>query len=99
MLAQLLSSYEMTQQVSPSDSINVIELFADFAERSVDAVMAILTSINFASLKRISFRAQRQHRAPLLRLWVCIAAFDYHVHEDLMQNLFTFLLSFLRPDA
>ena len=99
MLAQLLNSDEMTQQVSPSDSINVIELFADFAERSVDAVMAILTSINFASLKRISFRAQRQHRAPLLRLWVCIAAFDYHVHEDLMQNLFTFLVSFLRPDA
>lgn len=99
MLAQLLNSDEMTQQVSLQESVNVLELFADFAERSNDAVLAILTSINFASLKRISFRAQRHHRASLLRLWVCIISFDYRVHEDLMQNLFTFLLSFLRADA
>ena len=63
MLAQLLNSDEMTQQVCLQESINVIDLLADFAERSYDAVLAILTSINFASLKRISFRAQRHHRA------------------------------------
>ena len=99
MMAQLLNSDEMSQQLSLRNTINVIELFADFAERSNEAVVSILTSVNFVTLKRISFRAQRQHRAALLRLWVCIASYDYHVHEDIIQNLFQFLLSFLRPDA
>ena len=35
MLAQLLNSAEMTQQVSLQESINVIELFADFAEKDL----------------------------------------------------------------
>lgn len=99
MLSVLINSDEMTQRVSSDQSINVIELLASFAERSNESVSAILTAVNFNSLKRMSFKAQRNHRSPLLRLWTCITAFDYRVHEDITQTLFAFLFSFLRMDA
>lgn len=99
MLSQILNSGEMSQHLTGNQSVNVLELLADFAERSTDAVIAVLNSINFTSLKRISFKAQKNHRSSLLRLWTSIAAFDYHVHEDYMQNLFIFLVSFLASDA
>lgn len=99
MLSQILNSGEMSQHLTGNQSVNVLELLADFAERSTDAVIAVLNSINFTSLKRISFKAQKNHRSSLLRLWTSIAAFDFHVHEDYMQNLFIFLVSFLASDA
>ena len=99
MLSQILNSGEMSQHLTSNQSVNVLELLADFAERSTDAVIAVLNSVNFTSLKRISFKAQKSHRSALLRLWTSITAFDYHVHEDYMQNLFTFLISFLTSDA
>lgn len=99
MLSQILNSDEMTQHISEGQSINALEVLADFADRSEDAVIAVLNSINFTSLKRISFKSQKSHRSALLRLWTSVAAFDYHVHEDYMQNLFIFLISFLASDA
>ena len=68
MLSQILNSGEMSQHLTGNQSVNVLELLADFAERSTDAVIAVLNSINFTSLKRISFKAQKNHRSSLLRL-------------------------------
>ena len=90
---------EMTQQISPTETVNLIDLLADFAERSRGIVMLIMKSLNYYSLKLISSHAQSQYKKGLLRLWTCLMAYDPQMQEDHLQNLTQFLFSFLRRDA
>ena len=95
----LMDRDEMTQQISPTETVNLIDLLADFAERSRGIVMLIMKSLNYYSLKLISSHAQSQYKKGLLRLWTCLMAYDPQMQEDHLQNLTQFLFSFLRRDA
>ena len=98
-MENLLDRDDMTQQISPTESVSVIDLLADFAERSRGIVVLIMKSLNYYSLKLLSSHAQSQHKRGLLRLWTCLMAYDPQIQEDHLQNLSQFLFSFLRRDA